>query len=138
MIHPCSTDVIISIVHHKELCSYLVIYIGNIFFTYISWKLLKMTSLYNNVLHFRNHVVFSDNPWDIWYFTYLFSDLENVMFLMFTGLEWSMDIAIIIYIRSNTGYGGVANSFISWPGWEPRTQQVKLWCHFNHMKYFTH
>ena len=59
-------------------------------------------------------------------FTYRFSDLKNVMFLMFTGLEWSMDIAIIIYVINNTGYGGVVNSFISWPGWEPHTQQVKL------------
>ena len=51
-------------------------------------------------------------------FTYHFSDLENVMFLMFSGLAWSMGIAIIIYI-CNTGYGGVVNSFLSWPGWEP-------------------
>ena len=51
-------------------------------------------------------------------FTYHFSDLENVMFLMFSGLAWSIGIAIIIYI-CNTGYGGVINSFLSWPGWEP-------------------
>ena len=51
-------------------------------------------------------------------FTYHFSNLENVMFLMFSGLAWSMGIAIIIYI-CNTGYGGVVNSFLSWPGWEP-------------------
>ena len=29
-----------------------------------------------------------------------------------------MSITIIIYI-CNTGYGGVMNSFLSWPGWEP-------------------
>ena len=51
-------------------------------------------------------------------FTYHFSNLENVMFLMFSGLAWSIGIAIIIYI-CNTGYGGVVNSFLSWPGWEP-------------------
>ena len=51
-------------------------------------------------------------------FTYHFSDLENVMFLMFSGLAWSIGIAIVIYI-CNTGYGGVVNTFLSWPGWEP-------------------
>ena len=51
-------------------------------------------------------------------FTYHFSDLENVMFLMFSGLAWSIGIAIIIYI-CNTGYGGVVNSFLSWSVWEP-------------------
>ena len=51
-------------------------------------------------------------------FSYHFSDFENVTFLMFSGLAWSMGIAIIIYI-CNTGYGGAVNSFLSWPGWEP-------------------
>ena len=51
-------------------------------------------------------------------FTYHFSDLENVMFLMFSGLAWSIGITIIIYI-CNTGYGGVVNTFLSLPGWEP-------------------
>ena len=51
-------------------------------------------------------------------FTYHFSDMENVIYLMFSGLAWSIGIAIIIYI-CNTGYGGVVNSFLSWPGWEP-------------------
>ena len=37
---------------------------------------------------------------------------------MFSGLAWSIGIAFIIYI-CNTGYGGVVNSFLSWPGWEP-------------------
>ena len=37
---------------------------------------------------------------------------------MFSGLALSIGIAIIIYI-CNTGYGGVVNSFLSWPGWEP-------------------
>ena len=54
-------------------------------------------------------------------FAYHFSDLENMMFLMFSGLAWSIGIAIIIYI-CNTGYGGVVNSFLSWPGWEPLTK----------------
>ena len=51
-------------------------------------------------------------------FTYHFSDMENVIYLMFSGLAWSIGIAIIIYI-CNTGYGGVVKSFLSWPGWEP-------------------
>ena len=50
-------------------------------------------------------------------FAYHFSSVENVTFLMFSGLAWSIGIAIIIYI-CNTGYGGVMNSFLSWPGWE--------------------
>ena len=51
-------------------------------------------------------------------FTHHFSDMENVVYLMFSGLAWSIGIAIIIYI-CNTGYDGVVNSFLSWPGWEP-------------------
>ena len=60
-------------------------------------------------------------------FTYHFSDLENVMFLMFSGLAWSMGIAVIIYI-CNTGYGGVVNSFfyLGQNGKHVATQQVKL------------
>ena len=54
----------------------------------------------------------------VYNFIYHFSDIENVTFLMFAGLGWSIGIAIIIYI-CNTGYGGVVNSFLSWPGWEP-------------------
>ena len=54
-------------------------------------------------------------------FAYHFSDMENVMFLMFSGLAWSIGIAIIIY-NCNTGYGGVVNNFLSWPGWEPLTK----------------
>ena len=51
-------------------------------------------------------------------FTHHFSDMENVVYLMFSGLAWSIGIAIIIYI-CNTGYGGVVNSFLSLSGWEP-------------------
>ena len=51
-------------------------------------------------------------------FTHHFSDMENVVYLMFSGLAWSIGIAIIIYI-CNTGYGGVVNKVLSWPGWEP-------------------
>ena len=50
--------------------------------------------------------------------TYQFSHSENVMYLTFSGLAWSIGIAIIIYI-CNTGYGGIVNSILSWPGWEP-------------------
>ncbi|XP_065917929.1 nose resistant to fluoxetine protein 6-like [Dysidea avara] len=49
---------------------------------------------------------------------HLFSNFENTVFLMFGGLAWSVGIFIIIYM-CNTGYGGVVNSFLSWPGWEP-------------------
>ena len=43
-------------------------------------------------------------------FIHHFSDMENVVYLMFSGLAWSIGIAIIIYI-CNTGYGGAVNSF---------------------------
>ena len=49
---------------------------------------------------------------------YHYSQFENTVILMLSGLAWSIGIAIIIYI-CNTGYGGVVNSFLSWPGWEP-------------------
>ena len=51
-------------------------------------------------------------------FLYHYSTFENTVILMFSGLAWSIGIAIIIY-NCNTGYGGVVNSFLSWPGWEP-------------------
>ena len=50
--------------------------------------------------------------------THHFTDWENATFLMFGGLNWSTGLAIIIYI-CNTGYGGVVNSVLSWPGWDP-------------------
>ena len=50
--------------------------------------------------------------------TYHFTDFENITFLMFSGLAWSIGLAIIIYI-CNTGYGGVFDGFLSWPGWDP-------------------
>ena len=50
--------------------------------------------------------------------THHFSDFENVTFLMFTGLAFSIGLSIIIYI-CNTGYGGMFSSFLSWPGWDP-------------------
>ena len=64
-------------------------------------------------------------------FAYHFSNMENVMFLMFSGLTWSIGIAIIIYI-CNTGYGGVVNSFLSWPGWEPLVK-LNYGINLNHM-----
>ena len=50
--------------------------------------------------------------------THHFTDFENVTFLMFSGLAWSIGLALIIYI-CNTGYGGMFNSILSWPGWDP-------------------
>ena len=47
-----------------------------------------------------------------------FNDFENVSYLMFSGLALSIAISIVIYL-CNTGHGGVMNSFLSWPGWEP-------------------
>ncbi|XP_065918372.1 nose resistant to fluoxetine protein 6-like isoform X1 [Dysidea avara] len=47
-----------------------------------------------------------------------FTDLENIIFLMFGGLAWSIGVAIIIY-NCNTGYGGMTNAILSWPGWDP-------------------
>ena len=64
-------------------------------------------------------------------FAYHFSNMENVMFLMFSGLTWSIGIAIIIYI-CNTGYGGVVNSFLSWSGWEPLVK-LNYGVNLNHM-----
>ena len=49
---------------------------------------------------------------------YHYNTSENTVILMLSGLAWSIGIAIIIYI-CNTGYGGVVNSFLFWPGWEP-------------------
>jgi len=43
---------------------------------------------------------------------------KNVCYLMFSGLTLSIAISIVIYM-CNTGHGGVVNSFLSWPGWEP-------------------
>ena len=63
-------------------------------------------------------------------FIYHFSELENVIYLMFSGLGWSIGIAIIIYV-CNSGYGGMIGSFLCWPGWEPLvklTYAVSL-CH---------
>jgi len=50
--------------------------------------------------------------------THHFTKWENATFLMFSGLAWSIGISIIIFL-CNTGYGGVVNSFLSWPGWDP-------------------
>ena len=63
-------------------------------------------------------------------FIYHFGERENVIYLMFSGLGWSIGIAIIIYI-CNSGYGGMIGSFLCWPGWEPLvklTYAVSL-CH---------
>ena len=50
--------------------------------------------------------------------THHFTKWENATFLMFSGLAWSIGISIIIFL-CNTGYGGVVNSVLSWPGWDP-------------------
>ena len=50
--------------------------------------------------------------------THHFTNFENVTFLMFSGLAWSVGLSIIIYI-CNTGYGGMLGTFLSWPGWDP-------------------
>ncbi|XP_065885946.1 nose resistant to fluoxetine protein 6-like [Dysidea avara] len=47
-----------------------------------------------------------------------FSKSQTIMYLMFNGPAWSIGLSIIIYI-CNTGYGGVVNSYLSWPVWEP-------------------
>ena len=47
----------------------------------------------------------------------LFTQWENVTFLRFSGLSWSIGISIITFC--NTGYGGVVNSVLCWPGWDP-------------------
>ena len=46
-----------------------------------------------------------------------FTDLENIIFLMFGGLAWSIGVAIIIY-NCNTGYGGHGECYIvlAWMG----------------------
>ena len=50
--------------------------------------------------------------------THHFTKWENATFLMFSGLAWSIGISIIIFL-CNTGYGGVVDSVLSWPGWDP-------------------
>ena len=50
--------------------------------------------------------------------THHFTEWENATFLMFSGLAWSIGISIIIFL-CNTDYGGVVNSVLSWPGWDP-------------------
>ena len=55
--------------------------------------------------------------------THHFTDFENITFLMFSGLAFSIGLSIIIYI-CNTGYGGMFNSFISWPGWDPMSRLI--------------
>ena len=55
--------------------------------------------------------------------THHFSDFENVTFLMFTGLAFSIGLSIIIYI-CNTGYDGMFSSFLSWPGWDPLARLI--------------
>ncbi|XP_065895284.1 nose resistant to fluoxetine protein 6-like [Dysidea avara] len=50
--------------------------------------------------------------------THHFTKWENATFLMFSGLTWSIGISIIIFF-CNTGYGGIVNSVLSWPGWDP-------------------
>ena len=47
-----------------------------------------------------------------------FTQWENATFLMFSRLAWSIGISIIIFF-CNTGYGGLVNSVLSWPGWDP-------------------
>ena len=44
--------------------------------------------------------------------THHFTNFENVTFLMFSGLAWSVGLSIIIYI-CNTGYGGMLGTFLS-------------------------
>ena len=55
--------------------------------------------------------------------THHFTDFENITFLMFTGLAFSIGLSIIIYI-SNTGYGGMFSSFLRWPGWDPLARLI--------------
>ena len=55
--------------------------------------------------------------------THHFTDFENITFLMFTGLAFSIGLSIIIYI-CNTGYGGMFGIFISWPGWDPMSRLI--------------
>ena len=55
--------------------------------------------------------------------THHFTDFENITFLMFTGLAFSIGLSIIIYI-CNTGYGGMFSSFLSWPGWDPISRLI--------------
>ena len=55
--------------------------------------------------------------------THHFTDFENITFLMFSGLAFSIGLSIIIYI-CNTGYGGMFSSVLSWPGWDPISRLI--------------
>jgi len=57
--------------------------------------------------------------------THHFTKWENVIFLMFSGLAWSIGISIIFF--GNTGYGGVVNSVLSGLAWMGSIRQVILW-----------
>ena len=105
-------------------------YLTGILLGYILYKKYNLTTL--PVANYSKHLIYA-LLWVIgitlcvvtlfglygeYSFTHHFSNTENVVYLMFSGLAWSIGIAIIIYI-CNTGYGGVLNNFFSLSGWEP-------------------
>ena len=47
-----------------------------------------------------------------------FGNMENVIFLMFSGIAWCTGLAIIIYCCNNKMCFGVVNTILSWSGWE--------------------
>ena len=105
-------------------------YLTGILLGYILYNKYNLTTL--PVANYSKHVIYAllwvvgitlclvtlFGPYGEYSFAHHFSDMENVIYLMFSGLAWSIGIAIIIYI-CNTGYGGVMNNFFSLSGWEP-------------------
>ena len=65
-----------------------------------------------------------------------FSNLENVTFLMFSGIAWCTGLAIIIYCCNNT-YGGVVNVALSWSGWDVLAK-LTFGAYLSHMLVFYH
>ena len=78
-------------------------------YTYYSFE-------YGNIPVYNSYTIW--NIYGEYSRTHHFSDFENVISLMFSGLTWSSGLSIIIYI-CNTGYGDMFSSFLSWPGWDP-------------------
>ena len=83
------------------------------FFHFTKWLKLIMWFTAAFLYSFASFAIYGDHSG-----MYRFNDFENACYLMFSGLTVSIAISIVIYM-CNTGNGGVVNSVLSWPGWEP-------------------
>ena len=84
-------------------------------------KCFHLTKLLKSIMWFTAVVLYSVASFAIYgdlSGMHHFNDFENACYLMFLGLTVSIAISIVIYM-CNAGNGGVVNSVLSWPGWEP-------------------